>query len=55
MATAVVTSKGPVTIPVGVRRRMGLGSGDRVENATECCAMMTFDETAARVGMTLVS
>jgi len=31
MATAVMTSKGQVTIPVDVRRRMGLDSGDRVE------------------------
>lgn len=26
-----MTSKGQVTIPADVRRRMGLGSGDRVE------------------------
>jgi antitoxin PrlF len=31
VATAVVTNEGQVTIPVGVRRRMGLGSGYRVE------------------------
>ncbi|MCB1968343.1 MAG: AbrB/MazE/SpoVT family DNA-binding domain-containing protein [Candidatus Accumulibacter sp.] len=31
MATAVMTSKGQVTIPADVRRRMGLDSGDRVE------------------------
>jgi antitoxin PrlF len=31
MTTAMVTSKGQVTIPVDVRRRMGLDRGDRVE------------------------
>lgn len=31
VATAVMTSKGQLTIPVDVRRRMGLDSGDRVE------------------------
>lgn len=28
--TATLTSKGQVTIPVDVRRRLGLGQGDRV-------------------------
>ncbi len=31
MTTATVTSKGQVTIPVEVRQRMGLGTGDRIE------------------------
>jgi AbrB family looped-hinge helix DNA binding protein len=31
MTTAVLTSKGQVTIPAEVRRRMGLGTGDRIE------------------------
>jgi AbrB family looped-hinge helix DNA binding protein len=31
MATAVLTSKGQVTIPAEVRRRMGIDSGDRIE------------------------
>ncbi|HEY1608316.1 MAG TPA: AbrB/MazE/SpoVT family DNA-binding domain-containing protein [Paraburkholderia sp.] len=31
MASATVTSKGQVTIPVEVRDRLGLESGDRVE------------------------
>lgn len=31
MATATVTSKGQITIPVKVREAMGLDSGDRVE------------------------
>lgn len=31
MSTATVTSKGQITIPADVRRRMGLESGDRVE------------------------
>jgi antitoxin PrlF len=31
MATAVVTSKGQVTIPAEVRRRMGIDTGDRIE------------------------
>jgi len=31
MATATVTSKGQVTIPLEVRRRLGLDAGDRIE------------------------
>ena len=31
MTTAALTSKGQVTIPVEVRRRMGLSTGDRIE------------------------
>ena len=31
MSTATVTTKGQITIPVEVRRRLGLASGDRVE------------------------
>ncbi|HYW30520.1 MAG TPA: AbrB/MazE/SpoVT family DNA-binding domain-containing protein [Gemmatimonas sp.] len=31
MSTATVTSKGQITIPADVRRRLGLESGDRVE------------------------
>ncbi|MBI5751466.1 MAG: AbrB/MazE/SpoVT family DNA-binding domain-containing protein [Hydrogenophilales bacterium] len=31
MATATITSKGQVTIPAEVRRRMGLDAGDRIE------------------------
>ena len=31
MTTAVLTSKGQVTIPAEVRRRLGLGTGDRIE------------------------
>ena len=31
MTTAIMTSKGRVTIPAAVRQRMGLGSGNRIE------------------------
>jgi antitoxin PrlF len=31
MASATVTSKGQVTIPVDVRNRLGLAAGDRIE------------------------
>jgi antitoxin PrlF len=31
MSTAQVTSKGQITIPVSVRKRLGLETGDRVE------------------------
>ena len=31
MATAVMTSKGQITIPLSVRQQLGLDSGDRVE------------------------
>ena len=31
MSTATVTSKGQITIPADVRRRLGLEAGDRVE------------------------
>ena len=31
MTTATLTGKGQVTIPVEVRQRMGLGTGDRIE------------------------
>lgn len=31
MASATVTSKGQITIPVGVRHQLGLAAGDRVE------------------------
>ena len=31
MSTATLSSKGQVTIPTDVRRRLGLESGDRVE------------------------
>lgn len=31
MTTATLTSKGQITIPVEVRQRMGLDSGDRIE------------------------
>ena len=31
MTTATLTSKGQVTIPVDVRQRLGLESGDRIE------------------------
>lgn len=31
MATATLTSKGQVTIPVDVRQEMGLDAGDRIE------------------------
>jgi len=31
MTTAVITSKGQVTIPADVRRRLGIDSGDRIE------------------------
>ncbi len=31
MSSATITSKGQVTIPSSIRRRMGLSAGDRVE------------------------
>lgn len=31
MATATVTSKGQITIPVRVRKALGLDAGDRIE------------------------
>ncbi|MGU2445385.1 AbrB/MazE/SpoVT family DNA-binding domain-containing protein [Burkholderia cenocepacia] len=31
MATATITSKGQVTIPVDVRNQLGLEAGDRIE------------------------
>ena len=31
MATATLTSKGQITIPVAVREKLGLRTGDRVE------------------------
>lgn len=31
MATATLTSKGQVTIPLSVRQKLGLESGDRIE------------------------
>ena len=31
MATATLTSKGQITIPLDVRRKLGLDAGDRVE------------------------
>ena len=31
MTTAVLSSKGQVTIPAAVRRRLGLDAGDRIE------------------------
>jgi AbrB family looped-hinge helix DNA binding protein len=31
MATATLTSKGQITIPVSVRRALGLKTGDRIE------------------------
>ncbi|MEK7811613.1 MAG: AbrB/MazE/SpoVT family DNA-binding domain-containing protein [Pseudomonadota bacterium] len=31
MSTAVMTSKGQVTIPLDVRKKMGLDQGDRVD------------------------
>jgi len=31
MSTATITSKGQVTIPIDVRRTMGLAAGDRLE------------------------
>jgi AbrB family looped-hinge helix DNA binding protein len=38
MPSAKVTSKGQITIPVKVRQKMGLRSGDRVDfNETENC------------------
>ncbi|WP_250475603.1 AbrB/MazE/SpoVT family DNA-binding domain-containing protein [Caballeronia sp. GAFFF1] len=40
MTAATVTSKGQVTIPVDVRNRLGLESGDRIE--------FSFNETTGR-------
>jgi len=31
MASATVTSKGQVTIPLAVRNKLGLGAGDRIK------------------------
>lgn len=31
MSTATITTKGQVTIPVDVRRRLGVNPGDRIE------------------------
>lgn len=31
MATATMTTKGQVTVPVDVRERLGLGAGSRIE------------------------
>ena len=31
MTAATITSKGQVTIPADVRKRLGLGKGDRIE------------------------
>ena len=31
MTTAIITSKGQITIPKDVRTRLGIGTGDRVE------------------------
>lgn len=31
MSTATVTSKGQITIPLSVRQRLGVDTGDRVE------------------------
>jgi antitoxin PrlF len=31
MSTAILTSKGQITIPLAVRRKLGLDTGDRVE------------------------
>jgi len=31
MATAIITSKGQITIPKSVRERLGVDAGDRVE------------------------
>lgn len=31
MATASVTSKGQITIPLSVRQRLGIDTGDRIE------------------------
>ena len=31
MATAIVTSKGQITIPLAVREKLGVDTGDRVE------------------------
>ncbi|CAL8481471.1 AbrB/MazE/SpoVT family DNA-binding domain-containing protein [Caballeronia sp. S22] len=40
MTAATVTSKGQVTIPVDVRNRLGLESGDRIE--------FSFNESTGR-------
>ena len=31
MATAILSSKGQITIPLAVRRKLGVATGDRVE------------------------
>ena len=31
MSTTIITTKGQVTIPVDVRRRLGVDAGDRIE------------------------
>jgi len=40
MASATMTSKGQVTIPVAVRSDLGLGAGDRIE--------FVFNDTSGR-------
>jgi len=35
MATATITSKGQITIPIEVREALGLAAGDRVEFVAE--------------------
>ena len=67
MATATLTSKGRITIPVEVRKALGVDTGDRVAfvevapgryefmAATHSGKTVTFDRDAAKSGgMTLL-
>ncbi len=55
MATAVLTSKGQVTIPPPVRKKLGLDTGDRIEfvdlGEREIGIVPTIVETASFKGI----
>lgn len=41
MATAIITSKGQITIPKSVRERLGVDAGDRVEFVESASGVFT--------------